>query len=67
MRCATEHPILRCATFLHGKDQPAPNVLDIAWFDEQGEVISAEAWDNPAERTTRRAGPLPLSTVTFRY
>jgi glycogen operon protein len=46
-----QHPILRCANFLHGKDQPAPNVLDIAWFDEQGEVISGEAWDNPAERT----------------
>ena len=43
-----EHPILRCASFLHGKDEPAPDVLDIAWFDEQGEVISAEAWNNPA-------------------
>jgi len=67
-----EHPILRCAAFLHGKDQPAPNVLDIAWFDEQGEVISAEAWDNPAERTMvlRRAaaaadGSVPILTCFF--
>ncbi|HTE38981.1 MAG TPA: glycogen debranching protein GlgX [Reyranella sp.] len=67
-----EHPILRCAVFLHGKDQPAPNVLDIAWFDEQGEVISAEAWDNPAERTMvlRRAaaaadGSVPILTCFF--
>jgi glycogen operon protein len=67
-----EHPILRCATFLHGKDQPAPNVLDIAWFDEQGEVISVEAWDNPAERTMvlRRAaavadGSVPILTCFF--
>jgi isoamylase len=60
-----EHPVLRCATFLHGKDQPAPNVLDIAWFDEQGEVISAEAWDNPAERTMalRRAAAAPDGSV----
>jgi glycogen operon protein len=60
-----EHPILRCAVFLHGRDQPAPNVLDIAWFDEQGEVISAEAWDNPAERTMvlRRAATAPDGSV----
>jgi glycogen operon protein len=66
------HPILRCANFLHGKDQPAPNILDIAWFDEQGEVVSAEAWDNPAERTMvlRRAaaaadGSVPILTCFF--
>jgi glycogen operon protein len=66
------HPILRCASFLHGKDQPAPNILDIAWFDEQGEVVSAEAWDNPAERTMvlRRAaaaadGSVPILTCFF--
>jgi glycogen operon protein len=60
-----EHPILRCDTFLHGRDQPAPNVLDIAWFDEQGEIISAEAWDNPAERTMvlRRAAAAPDGSV----
>ncbi len=67
-----QHPILRCATFLHGRDQPAPNVLDIGWFDEQGEIISAEAWDNPAERTMvlRRAataadGSVPILTCFF--
>jgi glycogen operon protein len=66
------HPILRCANFLHGKDQPAPNILDIAWFDERGEVVSAEAWDNPAERTMvlRRAaaaadGSVPILTCFF--
>jgi isoamylase len=67
-----QHPILRCANFLHGKDQPAPGVLDIAWFDEQGQVISAEAWNNPAERTLvlRRAavdpdGNVPILTCFF--
>jgi glycogen operon protein len=60
-----EHPILRCDTFLHGRGQPAPNVLDIAWFDEQGEIISAESWDNPAERTMvlRRAAAAPDGSV----
>ena len=33
-----EHPVLRCATFLHGRDEPAPGMLDIAWFDEHGEI-----------------------------
>ena len=28
----------------------APGVLDIDWFDEHGEAISAEAWNDPEER-----------------
>ena len=57
---------------LHGKDQPAPDVLDIAWFDEQGEIIPGAAWENPAERTLvlRRAaaatdGSVPILTCFF--
>ena len=59
------HPVLRCASFLHGRDQPAPGVLDIAWFDEQGHVLSPEAWNNPAERTMvlRRAAADPDGSV----
>jgi glycogen operon protein len=66
------HPVLRCPTFLHGKDQPAPGVLDIAWFDEDGQVLSPEAWNNPQERTMvlRRAaadadGSVPIVTCFF--
>jgi len=66
------HPVLRCASFLHGRDQPAPGVLDIAWFDEHGHVLSPEAWNNPAERTMvlRRAaadpdGSVPILTCLF--
>jgi isoamylase len=66
------HPTLRCASFLHGKDQPAPDVLDIAWFDEEGQVLSPEAWNNPQERTMvlRRAaadvdGSVPIVTCFF--
>jgi len=66
------HPVLRCASFLHGKDQPAPDVLDIAWFDEHGQGLSPEAWNNPKERTLvlRRAEPdldgsVPILTCLF--
>jgi glycogen operon protein len=66
------HPALRFASFMHGRDKPAPNVLDIAWFDEQGRVISPEAWNNPHERTLalRRAvadpdGKVPILTCLF--
>jgi glycogen operon protein len=64
--------VLRCDNFLHGKDRPAPDVLDIAWFDEQGQILSPEAWNNPQERTLvlRRAatnadGSVPVLTCLF--
>jgi glycogen operon protein len=66
------HPILRSADFLHGRDKPAPDVIDIAWFDEQGQIVSPEAWNNPTERTLvlRRAatdadGNVPILTSLF--
>jgi glycogen operon protein len=45
-----EHPILRCAKFLHGKDQPAKGILDIAWFDEAGQELKPEGWNDPQGR-----------------
>jgi glycogen operon protein len=44
------HSILRCARFLHGKDEPAPGILDIAWFDERGVTLSLDDWNNPQGR-----------------
>ncbi len=44
------HSILRCARFLHGKDEPAPGVLDIVWFDERGLILSPDDWNNPQGR-----------------
>ena len=41
MQLRHEHAVLRCRHFLHGKDEPAPGVLDIAWFDAHGEIISS--------------------------
>ncbi len=45
------HPVLRCGQYLHGKDEPMPGILDIQWFDQQGEIITSDAWNNPQERT----------------
>jgi len=45
------YPLLRCRNYLYGKEELAPGVLDISWFDEHGEIISSEAWNNPEERT----------------
>jgi isoamylase len=65
-----ENPILRCRHFLHGKDEPAPGILDIAWFDTHGEIISSESWNNPEKRlfALRRAsrnddGTVPVLTL----
>jgi len=66
------YPILRCNNFLHGKDEPAPGVLDIAWFDEQGQLIAPDAWNDPQRRSLvlRRAikgqdGSVPILTCFF--
>jgi glycogen operon protein len=50
-RLRQQYPILRCNKFLHGQDEPAPGIIDIAWFDEEGEIISHEAWNDPHKRT----------------
>jgi isoamylase len=60
-----EHPVLRCRRFLHGKDEFAPGLIDIAWFDPKGAIIPAEAWNNPEERllAVRRASKNDDGTV----
>jgi glycogen operon protein len=52
-----ENPVLRCRHFLHGKDEPAPGIPDIAWFDTHGEIIVPDSWNNPEKRlfAVRRA------------
>src|SRR3954447_13114552 len=62
-----QYPILRCRHFLHGKDEPAPGILDIQWFDPNGEIISDQAWNNAEERvlllrraTRNRDGTVPI-------
>ena len=57
LRIRHENPVLRCRHFLHGKEEPAPGILDIAWFDTHGEIISPESWNDPQKRlfAVRRA------------
>ena len=50
-----ENPVLRCRHFLHGKDEPAPGILDIAWFDTHGEIISSEVLEQSGEAPVRVA------------
>jgi glycogen operon protein len=61
------HPVLRCRHFLHGKVELAPGVLDIDWYDQNGEIISSEAWNSPEERLlmVRRAGSNEDGTVSI--
>jgi glycogen operon protein len=65
MRLRHDNPVLRCRHFLHGKEQPAPGILDIAWFDTHGEIISSESWNNPDKRlfALRRASRNDDGTV----
>ncbi|WP_019142985.1 glycogen debranching protein GlgX [Noviherbaspirillum massiliense] len=44
-----EFEALQSYRFLHGEEL-APGIRDIAWFDERGEQLSSEAWQNPEAR-----------------
>ena len=62
-----EHPVLRSPVFLHGRVHPAPEIADIAWFDETGGTLSVEAWNDLEERTLvlRRATACPEGKITI--
>jgi glycogen operon protein len=52
---------LRGHRFMHGRSQPAVGLLDLAWFDEHGNRLSAADWDNEFARllAVRRAVKRP--------
>ncbi|SIT43088.1 glycogen debranching enzyme [Paraburkholderia piptadeniae] len=54
-----QHPLLRENRFLFGDREVLPGLYDVGWFDEQGEALTIEAWQDPEGRafTLRRAGP----------
>jgi len=54
-----DHPLLRETRFLYGEHEVLPDVQDVDWFDENGERLSTEEWQDPEARafTLRRAGP----------
>ncbi|MEA3121982.1 MAG: isoamylase, partial [Paraburkholderia sp.] len=66
VRLRHDHPVLRCRHFLHG-NEIAPGLLDVAWFDTRGEIISSESWNNPEERVLalRRASADGDGTVSI--
>jgi isoamylase len=60
-----EHPVLRCRHFLHGKEELAKGIRDIAWFNYHGESIPGDLWNNPDKRSIvlRRAEKTPDGRV----
>ncbi|MDR3415318.1 MAG: glycogen debranching protein GlgX [Nevskia sp.] len=52
-----EHPSLQRARFLHGREEPAPGLSDITWFNLQGEVMTGDGWQdgNGRDLVLRRA------------
>ncbi len=57
--------LLRPAKFLYGREELAPGIHDIDWFDERGQTLSPEDWNNPEGRALvmRRAEPMDLGQV----
>jgi glycogen operon protein len=44
------HAVLRAPTFLYGENSPGFGVNDIEWWDERGQQLAAEDWQNPEGR-----------------
>ncbi len=42
---------LRPAIFPHGRTEPMPGVRDTEWFDQDGEIMQSEAWNEPEVKT----------------
>ncbi len=43
-----KHPSLRSENFLHGTLELLPGIMDVAWFDEAGTLLTPAAWADPA-------------------
>jgi isoamylase len=44
------HKIIRSGAYLYGKQELAPGIHDIDWFDERGRPLSDDDWINPEGR-----------------
>jgi glycogen operon protein len=51
------YSVLHAATFLYGQDSPGHGVNDVEWWDERGQQLAPEDWQNPEGRalSMRRA------------
>ena len=47
----TRHPVLRSRRFLEGERDVTPDLKEITWFDENGQVMGEDAWRDVAART----------------
>ncbi len=44
------HPVIRSRKFLYGQAEIAEGLKDMDWFDERGQTLSEEDWNNPEGR-----------------
>ena len=44
------HEVLRSANFLYGENSPGYGINDIEWWDERGQTMPPEDWNNPEGR-----------------
>ncbi|HWW20005.1 MAG TPA: glycogen debranching protein GlgX [Steroidobacteraceae bacterium] len=60
LRLRREYSTLRSAYYQHGRIEPLPQVKDVEWFDENGDIMRGEDWQNPQGRLLclRRAARL---------
>jgi glycogen operon protein len=47
MRLRRQYCTLRSAYYQHGRIEPLPQVKDVEWFDENGDIMRGEDWQNP--------------------
>ncbi|KQR83203.1 glycogen debranching protein GlgX [Sphingomonas sp. Leaf343] len=59
------YPVLRSKSFLYGQNSPGHGVNDIEWWDERGEQLSSDDWNNPDGRALlmRRAVKLDSGEI----
>ncbi len=59
------YPVLRSKSFLYGQNSPGQGVNDIEWWDERGEQLSSDDWNNPDGRALlmRRAVKLDSGEI----
>ncbi|GAA0441540.1 MULTISPECIES: glycogen debranching protein GlgX [Sphingomonas] len=55
-----QHELLRAPSFLHAEKLPGTDINDLEWWDEQGQPLSPDDWNNPEGRALvmRRARQL---------
>lgn len=56
------YPMLRAGNFLYGDGSPGQGIDDLAWWDERGEQLSPEDWDNPDGRALVMRRSIRLDT-----